>query len=60
MFDDETAPRRQPKKPRVLDNMSVDELEDYIREMKEEIIRAEGEIRKKKAHRDAASSLFKS
>jgi uncharacterized small protein (DUF1192 family) len=59
MFDDELEPRKQPKKLRVLDKMSIDELNEYIAEMKEEIIRVEGEIKRKKAHADAAASLFK-
>ena len=39
--------------------MSLDELEAYIGEMKEEIERAELEITRKKSHMNAASSLFK-
>lgn len=60
MFDDDNQPRNAPKKPRPLDDMSIEELENYIAEMKEEIVRVEQDIAKKKAHQDAASSLFKS
>ncbi len=40
--------------------MSIAELEQYIEDMKDEIKRVEADIAKKKAVRDAASSLFKS
>lgn len=60
MFDDENLPRKEKPKPKPLDNMSIEELEESIRAMKEEIARAEAEIVKKKKHRDAMSSLFKS
>jgi len=59
MFDNELEPQKQPKKLRVLDDMSIDELEAYIQEMKDEIARVEADIKKKKAHKDAISSMFK-
>ncbi len=43
-----------------LPSLSVEELEESIRDMKDEIARMEGEIAKKKKHRDTVSSLFKS
>lgn len=61
LFDDkDDQPRNLPRKPKPLDNMSIEELEQYITDMKDEIVRVEGEIKRKKAHRDAVSSLFKS
>lgn len=60
MFDDDLDPRTKKRKPRPLDNMSVQELEEYIAELKAEITRVEADIEKKKAHKDAISSLFKS
>lgn len=60
MFDEELDPRTKKRKPRPLDNMSVEELENYIVELRDEIIRVEADIKKKKAHKDAVSSLFKS
>jgi uncharacterized small protein (DUF1192 family) len=61
MFNDEDLdPLTKRRKPRVLDKMSIEELENYIADMKEEIIRVEADIAKKKAHKDAISSLFKS
>ncbi len=51
----------QKKKPqlRPLDSLSIDELHAYIAEMREEITRVEGEIRRKKASAEAASLFFK-
>lgn len=59
MFDDELEPQKQSAKLKNLEPMSLDELRRYIAEMKEEIERAEAEIVRKKAHMDAASSVFK-
>lgn len=59
MFDDELEPQKQSPKPKNLEPMSVDELNNYITEMKEEIMRVEEEIKRKRAHMDAASSVFK-
>ena len=60
MFDDDLEPRKTKKVLKKLDSMSLDELDAYIDEMKEEIQRAELEISRKKAHMNAASTLFKS
>lgn len=60
MFDDDLAPRKPKKTLKNLEPLSLDELADYITEMKEEIQRAELEITRKKAHMNAASTLFKS
>lgn len=59
MFDDELEPQKQSPKLKNLEPMSLDELQHYITEMQEEIKRAEAEIVRKKAHMDAASSVFK-
>ena len=59
MLDEDLEPRKKKPGPKPLDNMSVEELEDYIAGMKAEIERADAEIKKKKAYRDAASSFFK-
>lgn len=58
LFDDDipNTPKGQPKN---LEPMSVSELEDYINDLKSEIIRVEEDIKKKKAHQDAAASVFK-
>jgi len=59
MFDDENEPRRKAPTVKNLEPMSVDELGRYIADMKAEIIRAQEEIKRKQAHMDAASSIFK-
>ena len=58
--DDDLDPRTKKAKPRNLDAMSVEELRDYIDELKGEIVRVESEITRKQKHMNAASSLFKS
>ncbi|MAQ70883.1 MAG: DUF1192 domain-containing protein [Alphaproteobacteria bacterium] len=61
MFDDDDLPRMNSQaKVKDLEVMSIDELEEYIAKMEEEIDRVRVEIKKKKAHKDAASSFFKS
>lgn len=59
MFDDENEPRKKAPQVKNLEPMSVDELESYITDMKAEIIRVQEEIKRKQAHMDAASSIFK-
>ncbi len=60
VFDDDLEPKKKSEKVyRVLDDLSVDELQDYIAEMKEEIARVEAEIEKKTGHRSAADALFR-
>ena len=58
--DDDLDPRTKKPKLRNLDALSVEELHDYIEELKAEIVRVESEIIKKQKHMNAASSLFKS
>lgn len=50
---------KKPVGPKDLEPYSVDELVAYIEDLKAEIIRTEAEMAKKKAHMDAASSIFK-
>ncbi len=59
MFDDDLDPQKKKKTLKKLDSLSLDELRDYIAELKEEIIRAEGEIARKSTHMSAAAALFK-
>ena len=59
MFDDDLEPQKQLTNIKNLEPMSLDELTYYIEELKEEIIRTEGEILRKKASMDAASLVFK-
>ena len=59
MFEDDLDPRKPKKILKSLDSYSIDELKDYIENLKSEIDRSEKEIAKKQAHMSAASSLFK-
>ena len=58
MFDEEDLGKK-PRQPKDLEPMSVDELSNYITDMKAEITRVETGIERKKAHRQAADSVFK-
>lgn len=60
IFDDETDPKTKRSKPRLLDKLSVDELQVYISDMKAEIGRVEQEISKREKHKQAMAGLFKS
>ncbi len=62
MIDDEAAePRRPARLTRlVLDSLSIEELNAYIGELREEIARVEADIARKQSHRSAADAFFKS
>ncbi len=60
MFDDpDLTPQKQPKKPRDLSGLSIDDLNNYIATLNDEIARAELERGRKKAYLDGAAGLFK-
>jgi uncharacterized small protein (DUF1192 family) len=59
MDDEDLAPRKAKPAPKNLDPMSIEELGDYIAELKAEITRVESEITKKKKVRDGAAALFR-
>ncbi len=61
MFLDDTPPRKKTgfEKLKLVD-MSIGEMKDYIKELQEEIIRVEEDIKKKQASQAAAASIFKS
>jgi uncharacterized small protein (DUF1192 family) len=61
IFSEEEPPPR-PKKlliPPPLDLLGVEELTEYIAELKGEIARVEQAMNSKRAHRDAAAAFFK-
>ena len=58
MFDEELDPRTKKPVKKDLTLMSIEELEQYIDDMKQEITRVEEEIKRKEAHRDAAAASF--
>lgn len=44
--------------PRPLDRLSVEELQQRIKDLKAEIAACEAELEKKQAHKSAADALF--
>ena len=59
MFGDDLEPRNKKPTLKNLEPLSITELEEYTEALKDEIERVKREIDKKKAHKDAASSIFK-
>lgn len=57
--DDELDPRVKKPQPKNLDPMSIEELRDYIADLKAEIARVEDKIKAKQAHAAAAQGFFK-
>lgn len=62
--DDENpwaAPQRKPARLEklVLDTLGIEELRDYIGELRDEIARAEADIERKQGHRSAADAFFR-
>jgi uncharacterized small protein (DUF1192 family) len=60
-MDEEDGPvrkRARLEKP-VLDSLSVEELREYIVELKAEIARVEADIERKQGHRSAADAFFR-
>lgn len=58
-LDDRPRPKTEGGMPRNLENLSIAELEAYIRELKDEIARCEADIAKKQTQKAAADSVFK-
>ena len=58
-FDDDARPA-QPEQafPRKLDSMSIDSLQEYIRELEAEIARVRKDIEEKQSHQTLAKKLF--
>ena len=61
MNDDDDRPRPKPARlsPPILDGWSVEELADYIAELRAEIGRAEAMSATKQSHRSAADAFFR-
>jgi uncharacterized small protein (DUF1192 family) len=57
--EDLPRPARKLLTPPPLDLLGVAELEAYIVDLKEEILRVKQAIAAKQAHRDAAAAFFK-
>jgi uncharacterized small protein (DUF1192 family) len=61
MIPDDDVPRPKPTRltKLLLDPLGVDELREYIEELKTEIARVETEMTRKSSHRSAADAFFK-
>lgn len=59
MDTDDLEPRKLKPKRRDLEQLSIDELESYIEEMKAEIVRVQAAIAQKRDHRSGADAFFK-
>jgi len=61
MMDEEEGPvrKRSRLEKLVLDSMGVEELRDYIVELRAEIARVEEDIGRKQGHRSAADAFFR-
>lgn len=60
MQEDEELPRRRRRLERLpLDLLGIDELNDYIGELRDEIARVEADIGRKQSHRAAADAFFR-
>jgi len=58
--DEDAPPRRRVRLERlVLDPLGVEELRDYIAELRAEIARVEADIERKQGHRSAAEAFFR-
>jgi uncharacterized small protein (DUF1192 family) len=56
----EAPPRQRARLEKlVLDTLGIEELHDYIGELRAEIARVETEIERKQGHRTAADAFFK-
>jgi uncharacterized small protein (DUF1192 family) len=60
MDTDDLEPIRQNSKPFDLSMMSIEDLEEYIDNLKTEIVRVEAAIKKKTSARAGAEAVFKS
>ena len=61
MAQDDDAPirKRTRLEKLVLDTLGIEELRDYIDELREEIARVEADITRKQSHRGAAEAFFR-
>ena len=58
--DDDPPPRKRARLEKlVLDTLGIEELNDYIGELREEIARVEADISSKQSHKSAADAFFR-
>jgi len=59
-FDlDDLDPRQKKPKPLNLDDVNIEDLQEYVAVLKAEIERVETKMKAKQSHASAAASLFK-
>jgi uncharacterized small protein (DUF1192 family) len=56
---DDLDPRNAKKKPLNLDDMNIEDLQEYIAVLRAEIERVETKVKAKQSHASAAASFFK-
>ena len=59
MDPEDLEPRKQKPKPKDLDAMGVEELEEYLGELEAEAARVKTKIEAKKSYLSGADALFK-
>ena len=57
--DDLPIRKRARLEKLVLDTLGIEEMHEYIAELKEEIARVEADIARKQSHRGAAEAFFR-
>lgn len=57
--EDPPVRKRRRLEPLTLDSLGVEELRDYIGELRDEIARVEADITRKQGHRSAADAFFR-
>ena len=58
--DDDAPPKKRLRLEKlVLDTLGIDELRDYIGELRDEITRVEADIVRKQSHKTAADAFFR-
>ncbi len=60
MDSDDLEPRKAIEKPKDLDSLGIDGLEEYLGELKAEVARVEAKIAAKQAYKSGAEAFFKS
>ena len=59
MDEEDLAPQKAPARLRALDDLSIEELEEYIAELEAEIDRVRADIDRKQRHREGVEGLFR-
>lgn len=55
---DDLEPQKQKPKPKDLEDLGVEELEDYLAELEAEVLRVKDKITAKKSYKSGVDSLF--